>query len=118
MLFTKERLKEEYIFRFLDLVRVKGKNEPVEIWQVLGKGEAENSLKEELDLYHKAISLYKNCDFETALELFTTLENNPLKTNTNIYKIYLQRCEEYIKTPPNNFIFTLKTQIAIGIFVL
>lgn len=101
--FTKERLKEEYIFRFLDLVRVKGKNEPVEIWQVLGKGEAENSLKEELDLYHKAISLYKNCDFETALELFTTLENNPLKTNTNIYKIYLQRCEEYIKTPPNNF---------------
>ncbi len=101
--FTKERLKEEYIFRFLDLVRVKGKNEPVEIWQVLGKGEAENSLKEELDLYHKAISLYKNCDFETALELFTTLENNPLKTNTNIYKIYLQRCEKYIKTPPKNF---------------
>ena len=101
--FTKERLKEEYIFRFLDLVRVKGKNEPVEIWQVLGKGEAENSLKEELDLYHKAITLYKNCDFETALELFTTLENNPLKTNTNIYKIYLQRCEKYIKTPPKNF---------------
>lgn len=102
--FTKERLKEEYIFRFLDLVRVKGKNEPVEIWQVLGKGEAENSLKEELDLYHKAITLYKNCDFKTALELFTTLENNPLKTNNNIYKIYLQRCEEYIKTPPKDFV--------------
>lgn len=101
--FTKDKLQEKYIFRFLDLVKVKGKNEPVEIWQVLGKGVAENSLKEELDLYHKAITLYKNCDFETALELFTTLENNPLKTNTNIYKIYLQRCEEYIKTPPNNF---------------
>ena len=57
-----------------------------------------------MDLYHKAISLYKNCDFETALELFTTLENNPLKTNTNIYKIYLQRCEEYIKTPPKGLL--------------
>jgi len=32
--FTKEQLKENYIFRFLDLVTVKGKKEPIEIWQV------------------------------------------------------------------------------------
>ncbi|WP_151949050.1 CHASE2 domain-containing protein [Aliarcobacter butzleri] len=101
--FTKDKLQEEYIFRFLDLVKVKGKNEPVEIWQVLGKGEAKKSLKEELDLYHKAIEFYKNSDFINALEIFESLENNENKTNKNIYKIYITRCKEFIKTPPKNF---------------
>lgn len=101
--FTKDKLQEEYIFRFLDLVKVKGKNEPVEIWQVLGSGEAKESLKEELALYHKAIEFYKNSDFINALEIFESLENNENKTNKNIYKIYITRCKEFIKTPPKNF---------------
>ncbi|MCG3703111.1 adenylate/guanylate cyclase domain-containing protein [Aliarcobacter butzleri] len=101
--FTKDKLQEKYIFRFLDLVKVKGKNEPVEIWQVLGSGEAKESLKEELDLYHKAIEFYKNSDFINALEIFESLENNENKTNKNIYKIYITRCKEFIKTPPKNF---------------
>ncbi|MCG3657733.1 CHASE2 domain-containing protein [Aliarcobacter butzleri] len=101
--FTKDKLQEKYIFRFLDLVKVKGKNEPVEIWQVLGKGEAKESLKEELDSYHKAIEFYKNSDFINALEIFESLENNENKTNKNIYKIYITRCKEFIKTPPKNF---------------
>ncbi|MDN5097057.1 adenylate/guanylate cyclase domain-containing protein [Aliarcobacter butzleri] len=101
--FTKDKLQEKYIFRFLDLVKVKGKNEPVEIWQVLGKGEAKESLKEELDSYHKAIEFYKNSDFINALEIFESLENNENKTNKDIYKIYITRCKEFIKTPPKNF---------------
>lgn len=101
--FTKDKLQEEYIFRFLDLVKVKGKNEPVEIWQVLGSGEVKESLKEELALYHKAIEFYKNSDFLNALEIFESLENNENKTNKNIYKIYITRCKEFIKTPPKNF---------------
>ncbi|MCT7567644.1 CHASE2 domain-containing protein [Aliarcobacter butzleri] len=101
--FTKDKLQEKYIFRFLDLVKVKGKNEPVEIWQVLGSGEAKESLKEELALYHKAIEFYKNSDFINALEIFESLENNENKTNKNIYKIYITRCKEFIKTPPKNF---------------
>ena len=68
--FTKERLKEKYMFRFLDLVRVKGKNEPVEIWRVLGYGEAQSELKKELEIYDKAIALYKKAKFLEALEIF------------------------------------------------
>lgn len=26
-----------------------------------------------------------------------------IKTNKNIYKIYITRCKEFIKTPPKNF---------------
>ena len=101
--FTKKQLKQEYIYRFLDLVRVKGKNEPIEIWQVIDFGKANGELKEELDLHHKAIELYKNSNFENALKIFEQLENNERKTNQNIYKIYIERCKEYLKTPPMNF---------------
>ncbi|MFA7092726.1 MAG: adenylate/guanylate cyclase domain-containing protein, partial [Arcobacteraceae bacterium] len=101
--FMKENLKEQYILRFLDLVKVKGKTEPVEIWQVLDFGEALGELKEELETYHEAIEWYKNSQFTKALEAFKTLESNPLKTNKNIYKMYIERCEHYIQTPPMNF---------------
>ena len=101
--FTKDKLKEEYVFRFLDYVRVKGKKEPVEIWQVLDFGKANDVLKQELDSYNKAIELYKTSKFETALKLFEELENDENKTNNNIYKIYIQRCKEFIKTPPIDF---------------
>ena len=101
--FMKENLKEEYVLRFLDLVKVKGKTEPVEIWQVLDFGKATGELKEEIEAYHQAIEWYKNSEFKKALEAFKTLENNPLKTNKNIYKMYIERCEHYIQTPPQNF---------------
>lgn len=101
--FTKQKLKDDYIFRFLDLVKVKGKDEAIEIWEVLGAGFAKNSLKEELELYEKAIQFYKNSKFKEALEIFINLENNIFKTNESIYKIYINRCEKFIKTPPKNF---------------
>ena len=101
--FTKDRLKDKYIFRFLDLVRVKGKTKPVVIWQVIGSGEAKDDLKNELENYHKAIEFYKNSNFKTALNIFLDLENSANKTNDKIYKIYIKRCEEFIKNPPKNF---------------
>ncbi|WP_141046404.1 CHASE2 domain-containing protein [Aliarcobacter cryaerophilus] len=101
--FTKDKLKEKYIFRFLDFVRVKGKNQPVEIWQVIGSGEAKDDLKNELENYHKAIDFYKESKFSDALELFRKLDNLENKTNKNIYKIYIKRCEEFIQTPPKDF---------------
>ena len=110
--YTKEKLVGNYTFRYLDLVKVKGKEKPVEIWEVLGEEKISDKLKEELDLYHKAIEDYKNSDFKKALNVFKILENNPEKTNKNIYKIYIERCEEFIKTPPKEFdgIFEHKTK--------
>lgn len=101
--FTKEKLEKKYIFRFLDYVKVKGKNRPVEIWQVIDFGNADKVLQEELDLHHKAIELYKNSNFKEALEIFEKLENNENKTNKNIYKIYIKRCKEFMLAPPKDF---------------
>jgi adenylate cyclase len=100
--FTKDALKEEYIFRFLDLVTVKGKDEPIEIWQVYGKGKANKDQEIELEKYHNAIKLYKETKFNNALKIFEELNNDKNNTNKNIYTIYIKRCKEFITFPPSN----------------
>ncbi len=100
--FTKDKLKEEYTLRFLDLVKVKGKEKPVEIWQVHNLGQASKELKEELQTYHKAIKLYKEQYFHNALKLFKKLYNNPNITNRKINSIYINRCKHFISLPPSS----------------
>jgi len=110
--FTKEKLTGNYIYRFLDLVTVKGKVEPIEIWQIHDfdrEGEeplfysSMQKLKEELDYYHKAIKLYKSAKFDDALKIFKDINSWENKSNLKIYDIYIERCEHYIEVPPENF---------------
>jgi adenylate cyclase len=111
--FTKEKLEGKYIFRFLDLVTVKGKKEPIEVWQIHDfdrvsdddnlYGVTRVQLDHELELYHHAIELYKAAKFDEALKIFKDIESWDNKTNKHIYKIYIERCEHYIEEPPVDF---------------
>ncbi|MCV6608920.1 MAG: adenylate/guanylate cyclase domain-containing protein, partial [Campylobacterales bacterium] len=108
--FTKEQLEGDYIYRFLDLVTVKGKSEPIEIWQVHDYEDGRDGkylfdvtrerLQEELDEYNRAIGLYKEAKFEEALALFKDINSWEDKTNKNVYNMYIERCEHYIEVPP------------------
>ena len=119
--FTKAQLQGKYIYRFLDLVIVKGKSKPIEIWQIHDYedikertlcGFAKEQLLKEIDYYHEAIALYKEAKFKEALEIFSEIENWEEKSNMNIYKIYMERCEHYLEFPPEDFngVFTHTTK--------
>jgi adenylate cyclase len=110
--FTKNQLQGKYIYRYLDLVTVKGKHEPVEIWQIhnFDKDEQEplfysskEELLQELKRYHEAIELYKSEKFADALVIFKELNKLEHKSNLKIYDIYIERCEHYVEMPPENF---------------
>lgn len=110
--FTKSLLKGSYIFRFLDLVTVKGKSEPVEVWQIHDFDTPQKEplynvsyeeLHEELKLHHEAIALYKEAHFSEALSCFEALQKRENKTNEAIYTIYCERCSHYIAFPPASF---------------
>lgn len=110
--FTKAQLEGDYILRFLDLVTVKGKNEPVELWQIHDFNtpqkeplypQSYEALQKELTSYHEAIALYKEARFEEALHRFKTLEQEPNKSNEGIYTLYRERCEHYCAFPPVAF---------------
>lgn len=88
---TKANLKEKYTFRYLDLIRVKGKEKAIKIWEVINSDDID--IEEKLNLYNDAIELYYKKEFKKALEIFKYLTNN---SNEEIYKIYKQRCESYL----------------------
>ncbi len=111
--FTKWQLTGNYIFRFLDIVTVKGQSKPVQIWQVIDYDRDESlpklyevsreRLDEELFTYHRALDLYQNGNFTDALEIFKEINEWEDKTNLKIYDIYIERCEHYIEFPPEDF---------------
>jgi adenylate cyclase len=89
----------EYAYIELDRVTVKGKLEPVTIFQPLCKVEELSEVqKNMLAQYHKAINAYKNQDWEQAKVLFIELAAQD--NNRMIYKIYLERISLFEKEPP------------------
>lgn len=94
-----EKHQKHFLFRQLDKVRVKGKNEGVAIYEVLCPlAEATENLKNEINLSETALSEYYQQKWSTARDLFTQLANaNP---DGKFYRLYLERITEFEKTPP------------------
>ncbi len=111
--FTKWQLEDKYIFRYLDLITVKGHEKPLQVWEVIDFDNAniENNLYEttrenlddELSQYHMGLNMYQDGLFEDAIEIFNTLNKKEDKINDKIYQIYINRCKHYLKEPPKDF---------------
>jgi len=98
--FTKALLKEKYVIQLLDRVKVKGKHEPVKIYEVLSKGEASKEKIVELSLYEKAHQAYMQAEFTEAQKLFDALFETYKKY---MYQLYSQRCELLLNEKVENF---------------
>ncbi len=86
-----------YNYRFLDIVKVKGKKEAVYIFEVLDGEPAEiKELKIETKTeFGKALQLYKNKQFDKALEIFLEIySKNP---DDRAAFVYLNRCKKLIR---------------------
>ena len=88
----------EFVFRELDLVRVKGKNEPVAIFEPLGPAEdIGDERAAEIELYAAALAAYRLQDWNEAQDSFQTLKQ---RTDHLLYNVYLDRIERFRVQPP------------------
>ena len=95
--YTYESVKDHLLCRELDQIRVKGKKEPVRIYELLAKKTEETTeLKNKIETYGHALALYREQKFEEAAKLFKTL------TGDAPAQVFVGRCEEFIKTPPKS----------------
>lgn len=95
---TKELLGKTFVFRELDRVRVKGKAEPVGIYEPLGEdGKVDAGELDELKLWNKALRQYRAQDWDQA-EL--TLMNIARTKDRYLYQLYIKRIEHLRKEPP------------------
>ena len=103
---TYQPIKDKMIVRDLDLVRVMGKNEPVKVWELISEvGKEPEQYKKILPAYHEALDLYKNQNWEKAIEAFKAsdaLEDMFNGRKTNPSRIYIPRCEFFSANPPGD----------------
>ncbi|MCE3010161.1 MAG: adenylate/guanylate cyclase domain-containing protein [Proteobacteria bacterium] len=96
--FTYEQIKNDFICRELDWVRVKGKLQPVKIYELLGEKNEFSARSSFLQLFNQGYQSYRQKDFLTALQFFRSALD--LKPKDLPSEIYIERCEDYLKNPP------------------
>ncbi|MDD3793337.1 MAG: adenylate/guanylate cyclase domain-containing protein [Candidatus Gracilibacteria bacterium] len=94
-----EEVKNDFEFRYLDKIRVKGKNKPIKIYELLGfKGQISDSFFEIKMKFEDAVRFYNLRKFDEAKEIFSYL----VSLGDNPSKFYLDMSDYYIKNPPND----------------
>ena len=89
---TKNAVKDRFIFRKLDLVKVKGKNKPIIIYElVCKKGEEHGADK--IKSYEEGLTFYLDKKWDKAIKEFE-------KAGDFAAKEFIRRCEEFRKSPP------------------
>lgn len=92
---------EDYVFQELDLVRVKGKNEPVRLYEPLGRrGDVPPLRLQELSEYECLLKTCRQQNFEEAVSGFTILSQK--YGERPIYRVYLDRMEAFKTDPPGS----------------
>lgn len=87
---TREQVGDAFIFRDLDLVKVKGKTQAVHVYEPICRAsEAGEELKRELEEYHQALTDFRSQRWEIARTGFTGLQQ--AYPNRYIYTLYLDR---------------------------
>lgn len=95
---TKQRA-DNHVYRELDRVRVKGKLEPVAIFEPVGEaGHLDQALQEELRLWQQTLRAYRQQDWEQAELLLYNLAR--MKPEHLLYKLYSERITEYRAKSP------------------
>jgi len=108
--YTKNKVADsgEFIFRKLGKVRVKGRNQPVELYQLVGFGDKISvDVQKRITKFETALDLYFNRKFEEALGLFKTLEEIEseyfnVQENWNPSAFYKEICQELLYHPPES----------------
>jgi class 3 adenylate cyclase len=94
-------LPDEFVYRLLDIVVVKGKTEPVPIYELVSsKGDVTGSDAEFLEMFGKAVQSYLDKDWDRAIFRFEKLLT--LRQDDLACKIFIDRCREYIGNPPGH----------------
>jgi adenylate cyclase len=96
---TFDKVKEEFLGRELDLVRVKGKDRPVKIYELLSLAKTASADQQALaGGFHDALAEYRKRNWAKAQEVFQgMLAKFP---HDGPAKLYLERCEALSKNPP------------------
>ena len=93
-----DKLKDTFVCRELDFIKVKGKNEPVRIYEILQtKAAATDKLFEIKDLFEKGLTAYRKQSWDKAESLFQ-LCNEKYQDMPSV--VFIDRIQHFKTNPP------------------
>jgi len=108
---TWEAARGRLVGRELDVVRVKGKQNPVAIYELLGRMEEADAYREPLEVYREALLQFRHKNWQDALELFRKVESWWPGDPPSL--LYQKRCRELLEDHPGenwSFVTVLDTK--------
>ncbi len=111
--FTKEKLKGTYRMREIDKVIVKGKTEPVRIFEVLDYHDEETfpNMMSALSCFEIGLTYYRKGKWQKSIGSFS--ESLRLNPNDKLARLYIQRNEQLMENPPEgewDGVWTMKSK--------
>lgn len=109
--FTYQDVKDHFVCREVDWVRVKGKNEPVKIYELISENNDDAKLKQLLTDFNQGFNYYHEKKWDEAIAHFSkSLEINP---EDYASKLYIKRCTNFKQNPPPDVwdgVYEMKTK--------
>jgi len=109
---TYEKVKEHIEARKLDTIRVIGKKDAVDIYELLGKkGSLPDRMYSLMEKYYQGLESFRNRDWKKALSLFR--EGLKIDKDDGPSLTYVKRCHEFMKNPPSknwDGVYSLKSK--------
>lgn len=114
--FTQSRIAKSFVTREVDWVRVKGKAQPVRIFELIGTKSsgtlsAPNDMLAVIPDFETGFRLYHARKFDEAVNAFTKALNT--KPDDECSQLYIERCRDYVKEAPSDDwdgVYTMKTK--------
>ncbi|MBI3373404.1 MAG: GAF domain-containing protein [Betaproteobacteria bacterium] len=97
---TFKRLRGTYRARLVDNVIVKGKTQAVSIYEIMDYHTDQSfpGMAEFLQIFRLAMDQYRGRKFKEAISAFS--EAKRLRPEDKVSKMYLERCDHYLREPP------------------
>jgi adenylate cyclase len=96
--FTYHAVKDDMCCRELDLVRVKGKKQPIGIYELLAEKKDENSWSDLITCFATGLALYREAKWDEAVAAFQKVLI--IRPEDEVSKIYIERCKNLKEQPP------------------
>ena len=94
--YTYEDVKGDFVMRQLDWVKVKGKNKPIKIYELMGDKGSENGLREASEIFEAGLNSYMERDWDRAERCFQDVLK--LRNDDAPSKVFINRVEMLRKT--------------------
>ncbi len=98
--FTYKHVQGKVVVRELDLIQVKGKTEPIKVYELLGASGMQMTpeQKEAMEMYHEGLQLYRQRKWDEAIAYMNQAYS--LDPTCHVAQIYAQRAALYQLNPP------------------